>query len=409
MDQNACPECGESLPVDTGFRNWCQQCGWNREYDNSSRDSDDEGWYDKLSRRIGDDLFHKLANSTHDKLRSRITVSKLGAFLFAGVIHLITVGVFAAGIWLIYVDWFNWFLSLIGGFLILMAWALFPRPSPVSYEPISIEDAPALYATTKKVAELLQAPEINLICITPEVNAFVSRFGWKHTPYMGIGAPLWLNLNKEQKLALIAHELSHQVNNDVARGIWVGSAISSLEQWYSYLHNPYNQDANVAELIAHYLMRLISMLVLVAYYFLNFLYYRDSQKAEYLADYLGSRVSGTKSFIALNERISVIFSNASKLSYCINRHVKEPEKIIPAFVAEFDQVPETEVERVRQIDERELHSLDATHPPTHYRSELLRHFPAEAMFTISDEENQSMDKEVSAFNLKLGQELVSNR
>lgn len=169
------------------------------------------------------------------------------------------------------------------------------------------------------------------------------------------------------------------------------------------MHAPYIPNATFGELIAFYLMRLLSVVVRVLFYCLNILHYRNSQKAEYLADYLGSRVSGTAAFIAMNDRIGVMYNNNHKVQNCINRNLQTPEEIIPEIVAEFEQVPDIEYERVKKLGERELHSLDAAHPPTHYRNELLHRFPAEAMHEFTDEENRAMNIEISVHISKLGQ------
>ena len=407
MEEKTCPECGEPVPIASGFRNWCRHCDWNLGADVA--DPDALGWYASYSQRAGNRLFESLANASHDALRSSTASSRIGAWLFAGVVHLITVAIFLAGAWLIYFDWFNWFLTITGALFILLSVALFPRPDRMQFEPVSAEEAPALHAATGRVAELLEAPAMPLINITPDINASIGYVGWRRVPCLRIGAPLWLCLDQQQKLALLAHELSHQVNNDIARGFWVGSAEMTLARWYDFLHTPYNPDAHIGEIIAHYLMRLASWVILLLYWGLAYLHFSDSQRSEYLADYLGSRISGSEPFIALNERVSVILQNAGKLDLCARRHPRNPEHIIPAFVAEFERVPDSEIERVLRLDRQQLFSLDATHPPTHYRSELLRRFPVEPALTFSDDENRRMNEEVAAFNRPMGEFLLASR
>ena len=135
--------------------------------------------------------------------------------------------------------------------------------------------------------------------------------------------------------------------------------------------------------------------------------WNSSQRAEYLADYLGSRVSGTEKFITSDERLSVLTDNADQMAESIKRHVHAPEKIIPDFVSKFETIPTREMERVRRINKAELLTLDATHPPTYYRCAMLEAFPCPAQLTLTGDQVEKLNAEVASLNKALGKELIN--
>ena len=47
-----------------------------------------------------------------------------------------------------------------------------------------------------------------------------------------LGVPLLTILDGQEVVALVGHELAHQVNGDATRGLVVGTALETLRRWY---------------------------------------------------------------------------------------------------------------------------------------------------------------------------------
>ncbi|MEM7426079.1 MAG: M48 family metalloprotease [Pseudomonadota bacterium] len=402
-----CPDCAAPIAPSGSFKPWCPECGWGLELEERPGPAGLVGdTYARLGEKLGAGLFETLKASPPEALRPKLTAGKLAALALALPVHLSTIALFALGAWCIYVDWFNWFLAGLGAFLMIAAYALAPRLGSAPPHTLARSDAPETYKLVDEVASRLGTPTIDLIAVDPQINASFSRFGLKRTSVLTLGAPLWLSFDGAQKTALVAHELAHQVNGDLARSYWVGGAAATLAHWYDFLTQPYEEGGTIFELVTHYGCLALSVPVRLYLSTLLHLFWRGSQTAEYLADHLGSRVSGTAAFISSDERLAVILGNDDRLFRAIRDFYRQPENIIPAFVQSFDNVPENEMERVRQQNEREKLALDATHPPTHYRSELLRSFPAPAQVARTSEQNAAMNAEFAPLNKAMGLELV---
>lgn len=402
----SCPQCNAPVAPHSHFRPWCPACSWGLETDTPEPDGFTGRTYARLGEKFGAELFETLRSSPPEALRPSMSGGKMAALILALPVHLSTVALFAFGAWCIYVDWFNWFLTALGLFFMVVAYALAPRLGKRPEHILERSEAPETYKLADEIAQKLGTPAIGLIAVDPQINASFSRFGLSRTSVLTLGSPLWLAFDGPQKAALVAHELSHQANGDLARSYWVGGAADTLAHWYAFLTQPYEEGGNIADLLVHYGCLALSVPVRLYLSALLHLFWRDSQTAEYLADHLGSRVSGTEAFIASDERLAVVQSNEDKLVRAISQFCRQPELIIPAFVQHFDEVPEAETERVRRINEREKLTLDATHPPTHYRSELLRAFPVEAQMTCTEEQNAAMSAEMAGMNKAMGLELV---
>lgn len=403
----ACPKCANVVPVDPGFEPWCEQCGWGCE----SRERLEKGVFDsiyaQIGQRLGERLFLELKNSEKAISKPKVTLAQMVAYLLAAPVLLATISLLATGLWFVVAHWFHPVPAFIGASLIGAAIALRPRFGAPPERFISRADAPELYRLVDDVARAMNTRTIDEIYVEPELNAAYGRHGIRRKSFLLIGAPLWLCLKGEEKLALIAHELAHQVNGDTARGYWIHTAIVSLGQWYIFLRQPYPDGADIAEIATHYLGLVLSVPVYLLTYALLHLNWNRSQRAEYLADYLGSRVSGTKAFVALNDRSSVLTDHWTNLFNDAKSFAHTPEKILPAFTSRFKSIPEREFERIRQMDQSELLTLDATHPPTHYRRLMLKSFPCPPQLTLSQDQSEKLNAEIAAFDGVMGKDLVN--
>ncbi len=402
-----CPECNAKIPVPVGFTKWCPNCDWNLGEAPIPPQGLKARIYADYGKKSGKALFEKLRSNEKRLLKASLSPSKIIAFLMAGLVHAFTLAVLGLGLYLVFFDWFNAITLLFGSIFVAAGVFLLPsfgkRPETGT---LTREQAPVLYAFVDEVADELSTKRIDLICLSDEINASYSTFGFPKKSLLTLGTPLWFSLDSDQKTALIAHELSHQVNGDSSRGLWLGLALNSLDFWYEFLSEPIHEDPSFGEILAKLAMRPFSWLVFTYGKLLIHIYWYDSQKAEYLADYLGGKVSGTDEFVSLNSRIALVTSHYNWLIAKLRKHHRDKEKIIPAFTAELQDVPDTEVERVNRLLERELTTLDSTHPSTFFRNKMLVEFPGDPKIVMPKETEAKIDKEISQLDAVVASMLI---
>jgi heat shock protein HtpX len=117
-----------------------------------------------------------------------------------------------------------------------LAWVLRPRIGKLPEKNVlTQEQAPKLHQVVNRIADSLGARPVDYILVLPDFNAFFGRAGWQGKRILGLGLPLLSCLNDEERVALIGHELAHDVNGDSARTLFVQWAIDSLIGWYAII------------------------------------------------------------------------------------------------------------------------------------------------------------------------------
>jgi heat shock protein HtpX len=112
------------------------------------------------------------------------------------------------------------------------------------------------------------------------------------------------------------------------------------------------------------------------------LVWRDVQRAEYLADYLASRVSGTDSMISLLKKLHL--SGAFDIVVRALRFQHTNRDLFEELRFQVERVPDREIERLMRIEKLLQAGLDSTHPPTAYRIEFLEaHHSPDAKVVVS--------------------------
>ncbi len=104
MPGTSCPSCAAELPTAPGFASWCPSCDWNL----VTTGEEQSTWRLRVQRRLldgaSDRLVTELSGATRIRSRAR-TWSALGASLLALPVHLVTLGCFAGGLWLLITGW----------------------------------------------------------------------------------------------------------------------------------------------------------------------------------------------------------------------------------------------------------------------------------------------------------------
>src|SRR5436189_272087 len=82
----------------------------------------------------------------------------------------------------------------------------------------------ALFKLVDSIAQALHARPIDYITIHTDFNAGFQKVGWRQKTVLSLGYPLWIALTDKERVALIAHELAHDVNGDSTRSRIIGTA-----------------------------------------------------------------------------------------------------------------------------------------------------------------------------------------
>ena len=410
MNEQQCPQCQAFIPVFPGYPTWCDQCGWNLQV---QEPSPFDNLFDKLYRATGQKLNQQLFEQMVKTklLKPGWSFSKTLAFLLAGCVHGVTLIFIVLGIWLSTLGWPNLWGLIPGLPCFLFAWLLLPDLPKLPTQPLPRNQFPTLYQLTDRITQSLGSSPIDGIVWDIHFNAAFGQFGWKRKKILILGIPLFAILDEQEKVALLSHELAHGVNGDPSRSFFISAAIHSLATWYTiiYPHNRWHMSIGPIAILM-FLINLVSLLlaglIWLWAYILVHLLWRDKQRAEYLADFLAARVSGTDAQLATLEKVHLneTFRLSLKIAY-LNR---EGQNFFTRFKQRIATVPSRELERIRRVEKLEYARLDATHPPTAQRIEFLKaHYVPETKVVLSLVELTQLEQELTLLQEEMQKELFT--
>jgi heat shock protein HtpX len=241
-------------------------------------------------------------------------------------------------------------------------------------EIIKRKDFPALYALVDSITRASGSEDIYGIVLGGDFNAAYTEIGIRRRKVIYLGVPLFYVLNDEEKVALISHEIAHGINGDISRGIIIHTALETLAVWYEMMVPDINminseESIGIITMISNILTWALSKVILSLIILLVHLVYSDSQRAEYLADYIGAKTSGTNAMRSLLNKLH--FKKTYYLALQKSALNSESSSFFEELFKEISITPEKELERVRRMERMEGSRLDATHPPTAYRLKLM--------------------------------------
>ena len=420
-----CIKCGWFGEFDHRFTAWCETCGYNA--DPAPASAKTRGAKRRARQRErAEKLYESLR--TAESLRPTSAVG-LAVTVFATAIHLLTVAAFAGSI-LVIVEWPDHWFAWVGG-LLGAAVAIDVRPRIWKYvrkpkgEWLTRAEAPALFDLLDRCADASDAPRARFVAIASAFNAGTTKHGWKREVRLAIGAPLWQVLSGPQRVALLGHELAHQVNGDVGHGIWAATARESALRWMRVLNPRESRHERasrlrmsqsgqsflgngIAALIAPLLMIVVFgplfLIALGCHRALLRLDLRSGQRAEYLADQLSARLASTAESISWLERTAL---RESVIHFLRQAKAAPPDDDLwRALNAYLDSVPDHE--RRRRVLLEELHNtrVDRSHPANYLRRKLLAARPAEAgSIKVEEAEWAAIEAELAPQYRRVAQQL----
>lgn len=417
-----CGRCNAEIPVNPGYVTWCDQCGWNIDpYENMSK----KDIRARFNRRIGKSINQKLLNTMlHTFMEERSTsLLRIMAALYAGLVYagvaVILLTCLLGGIYLLYRGATAYYLYeranlIYGGLGLYMVYVMLPKRLSNHEDYLDAEQFPVLYSVVNRISDELGASRIERIVINEEYNASIRTPFFKKGHILTLGLPLFYVLNRQEKVALIAHELAHDVNRDVARGRFIGGAVAILAHSYIVLRPGLSNSEDAAYALFTMLMVVLapvrwlcSWLVLLLLYGLCLMVWRDSQKSEYLADQLACSISGTKAMSTLLDKLHFNTTFISILKML--KKYGYSKEVLSEFAHKITMVPEREVERLRRLQFEYLSSVDSTHPPTVYRKQFIEHYMQfEQRQWITEKEEREIVMELQEWKTRIEARLLVN-
>ena len=407
-----CPQCGTTLPVNPGFVTWCDHCGWNlKPHQTGQPRTIFDSIYLSLNKRFSARLRNQVLHAA--SLQPKFTPAQGLAYVVALAIHSLTLLTTLLGITLIVQGWGYWIVMALGALLLLIAWQVHPRIPrfKAADEVVSRQDFPTLFRIVEDVATMLNSPPVDTIVIDSRFNAAFGRYGWRGQRVLYLGLPLFGILSPQEKVALLGHELAHGVNGDPVRGLFIRSAINTLDRLYCLfrptriVNRRLRGFAALSTMVSNVVMVGVTYLLRLVIQGLLLLVWHTSQRAEYLADALGAQAGGTEANLGLLTKLHM----DQTLDLVTHRVALTSTKadLMATLRGQVAAIPAREMERISRVERMAGSHLDTTHPPTGYRVDLLQAHPVmQPRYVLSEADTAALDRELATVQARVQTELI---
>lgn len=405
-----CPKCGSNIEVTEGYVEWCEHCLWNlnSRQEESYKTNIFERMYSNMGRKLGKEIFQSLVKS--GSIKPTMNVSKVLALIISCSVY--CVSIISIVLMVFMIRNFGISIGSISLSLVLLCIAVLtlPRFGKLPKNIISRSEYPALYKLVDDITKSLNSKDIYGIVINERFNASYTEVGIKRRKIVYIGLPLFYILNDEEKVALLSHEIAHGINGDVTRGLVTSTAINTLITWYKIVFPKRNirfRKGYVYLLseITDLIMLILSKIVLLIIIILVHVVYNDSQRAEYLADYIGASISGTNAMKSLLDKLNLdnTFRIALQKSALSNGNINFFHELL----TQVNLVPNKELERIHLVERLKGSSLHSTHPPTAYRISLIDQTDNfSPKVRLSNNDSLLIEKEIKQIRNNIERELL---
>jgi Zn-dependent protease with chaperone function len=404
-----CPRCSCALVTVDAAIPWGGGCEWNLDaFDRPTRSVTGLRWLDRWSHKVA----FRLDRAQYAELAARPPGSA-GASVARAVLMVVSLALFAATLALVWLGvllvgyHFPDVTVLPGLLLIGLALALRPRLGRFTetYDTVTREDAPTLFALIDRVAVQIGAKPPTVIVGDADFNAGAGVFGLRRRRVLWLGLPLWGALDPQERVALLGHELGHFVNGDPLRGLLTQPAVRTfgeLARIFSPNHYlPHRAAERVAMLLIRPLLWLVSRTAVLCQLVLLWVAMRDHQRAEYAADFAAARAAGTDAAVrmldvlVLTTAVTVAVRTAEREARALRRE----HAGVTAWRAAANSARRARTDRLPLLRQRSIRAgadLLSTHPPAGLRSRMVAAWPAEAAaVTLTNAESTSIDTELT--------------
>ena len=372
----------------------------------------------RLSKRLFDELSKDPSSIRQRRSSGLFSWSLSLAYAISILVYGLSLAFGLLGLALVIPPWNTIFDPMLAAVLMLLCWTARPRMVAPPYYMLSRTEFPTLYALSDRIANALRTRPVRGIAYSAEFGANYRQAGLTSRPYIELGAPLLAILDNEERLALLAHELSHGANGDPLRSSFLSGAVNTLASWGTSFRPeaigslgkglPYGAIVSLLGIPIDLLMLAFSELVLLAAKALLLLVLRQSQRAEYLADRLAASVAGSREMQEALEK--TYFGNIVDQALRAHALAAPYEPIGSKILQAASAVMPVDVEALRSESLSSQWQVDSTHPPTALRVGLLGLTPARPRpGLLSTEEGEALTHEVNRILALSERELINRQ
>jgi Zn-dependent protease with chaperone function len=360
---------------------------------------------DRLHARLGAAVFR---GAVDDIASGRVRRSRLSRFtvLLAIVILALPFVLLAGGTWLLAFDFPNLLTIASGATLIWAGWTLVPRRDRPRPGLLTRAELPAFFGLLDRVARALGTETPEALFLASDFNASMRRtvLARQRRAELEIGLTLWAALKRDEKAALLAHELAHAHHGDSARATPVYLALGVLEDWI-HLWSPvraanewgmkgdYGEGPGSA--VGAAIAAVLAALADGASYMLERLDFLDSQRAEYHADAAAVRVAGAAAVIRLLQKLSVVALVERELGRLGDGASRQGAAIFAKLAAPARMMGSPEAQAELRRMQAESLRIASTHPPTRFRIGFIEVLgPVEPAVDFTEAEAAAIEREL---------------
>lgn len=408
MEQN-CPNCGAKIPVTEGYPVWCDKCDWGLLLPAQEKRKDFLGrFYDKLSLKQGKGLLEKALRGDDKK---KIMPTTILAYFLAALVYLVMLAFIAAAILFIAAIIRQPGLLCMGTIFVplflLFAWLVRPQFGKFPKKYLSRDEAPTLYTLADRIADAMGAKHISAIVMDERFNAGYSEIGLRRKPVMKLGLPMLISQKPQELVATISHELAHGVNGDPGRSLFLGSAINALETW-RYLFSPATGPGlSLWAFLIALVMSIVAGIPGLIAMALGYLTFHARQLAEYRADALGAKISGSAAAAGDLRKMELATSYITIAQRNWARRNMQKVSVWDEFRQYAAHLPQHELDRFARVQQKTESRLDDTHPPTEFRIQaLLAHPVTMPKITLTESEYEALMNELKKFEPAIEAEMM---
>ncbi|MBI5367580.1 MAG: M48 family metalloprotease [Planctomycetes bacterium] len=397
---HVCPVCRTTGPVDAGSSAWCAACGWNVE---RRRTPGPETRYEKLLDRVVTAASRRYGPALHTEMIERgeapagWSASYGIAWLLAALVNAGVLAMPLVALALLAYAPVMLLAAIPASILVLLAWGMFPRPWPMPNRVVERAQVPELYRLIDEVAAAVRAPAIHALALSGDFNACLMHVGWRRRTVLQLGLPLLAVLDPQERVALLGHELGHAVADDPLRSGMIDRALVALSSSAQDLRPDALVSAEIGLLAIPFNVLLLGLSLMVEglALFVLFVAAREHQRGEYRADLVAARVAGTAGALGAMARLQSVDAVLLAIQrYALRGDSGDLDAELRAAVAD---LPPRERERIARAERSAGIRLDASHPPTAYRIELLHASPVTTpAVTLTAPANARIEAELAA-------------
>jgi heat shock protein HtpX len=382
-DQRQCPNCEHSLQRVNFGQSWCPACEWNLGvYDPLNLPPRGWLWLEKLGHRKAFELDRQLFEEYATQMPERAgwTKARIALVAISALVIAICISCAAVGIVLVVNSSFPG--PAIGVALLVMSYWLRPRFGRLPKRKVRIRRGKGghLWQLIDQIAEATGAHPPDMIVINLDDNAGVARLGFRRQRVLWLGMRMWLSLTPDMRVAVLAHEMAHDVNGDPDRGLLVEPAMGTFARFalatgaqrtLGYVFDPDRPARNIVQLGFEVVMWAISRVFLLLHLGVTAVGLHEHHRAEYLADTLAARVAGTQATVKALDRMVISSAVFRLIGY-------GAENLAPlewaSTVAHYQDKRAGEVAMLRQFSMRKA-DLWSSHPPSGMRARMIESQP----------------------------------